>query len=78
MRFDEITLAELIHELQEVERMYPGSVVRSIGTCGGCAYDMDAPYSIMVKKMVDGDLEYKRAFVPAYKHDVGKTIIVDD
>ena len=70
-----ITLTELIKELQRIEKEYGNKEVESIGICSGRFEDMKDPFTIRFPRKED---KTTRVYVATRKEDIGKSCVKDE
>lgn len=71
----EITLSELIKELQSLEKEHGMDKVLGVSATSGMIEDMARPHTIM---MVTPNSQRARAFIASMNEDIGKSVVVDD
>lgn len=72
--YKNITLTELIKELQRIEKEYGDREIESIGSCSGRFEDMKNPYNIRLSRKNDRGI---RVYVAGLKEDIGKSYAED-
>ena len=70
-----ITLSELIKELQSIESECGNVEVVSIGSCNGQFEDMRNPFTIRLSRKND---KVTRAYIATQKEDIGKSCVKDE
>ena len=70
-----ITLSELIKELQSIEKEYGDREVLSVGSCCGQFRDMRSPFSVRLSNGGNEDVYDATAFIPTRKEDIEKTYV---
>ena len=71
--YKNITLSELITELQSLEKEYGNREVISIGGCCGQFKNMRSPFSIRFCQIDDRETI---AYIAAREEDIGKSYVV--
>lgn len=70
--YENISLSELIKELQSIEKEYGNREVLSIGSCCGQFKNLRNPFSIRFSKK---DNEESNAYIATRKEDIGKSFV---
>lgn len=70
--YENITLSELIRELQSIEAEHGDRAVLAVGTCSGQFGPMRNPFSL---RLSGEDIEGVCVLIAAHKEDIGKSYV---